>query len=193
MKLLASEETKSCAKILMDNFEAMILNAFIDGLFDNLSTMTRIYRPKSLLEAYQCALDLHNANLRKRSTNNNVPQHQRNFTSNRPISKPALPNSNNNNSSNPGPTVPVNYNNNTNNNNFRSNNYQRPALPWIKPDPSGQYKPNQARQINLHENVEADESDLSHAYDKSSDQREEDTVDTEEINFHMMTNDRQKE
>lgn len=75
-KLLTSDETKGCAKILMTNYEAMIMTAFIDGLPDDLSTLTRIYRPKNLYEAYQCGLDLHNSKqkrIEKSAVRNTAP------------------------------------------------------------------------------------------------------------------------
>lgn len=64
--LLANDDTKSCVKILMVNYEAMITNAFIDGLQDHLSALTRIYKPKNLQEAYAGALEQHQSNLRRK-------------------------------------------------------------------------------------------------------------------------------
>lgn len=64
--LLANDDTRPCVKILMVNYEAMITNAFIDGLPDHLSSLTRIYRPKNLQEAYEGALEQHLANQRRR-------------------------------------------------------------------------------------------------------------------------------
>ncbi|XP_055620607.1 uncharacterized protein LOC129764949 [Toxorhynchites rutilus septentrionalis] len=57
----------------------MITNAFIDGLHANLSSLTRIYRPDSLLKAYESALDQYNAIQRRRES---FPQRMVPFTKN---------------------------------------------------------------------------------------------------------------
>lgn len=101
-KLLINDETRSCAKILMKNYESMVTNSFIDGLIDSLSTLTRISRPKNLHEAYQCALELHNANQRKREKlmNKNPPLIVRPQTQPRPYFQQ------NNNNNAPRPNFP---------------------------------------------------------------------------------------
>ncbi|XP_055639555.1 uncharacterized protein LOC129777347 [Toxorhynchites rutilus septentrionalis] len=78
-KILLNDETKVCAVVLIKTYESMITNAFIDGLHANLSSLTRIYRPDSLLKAYESALDQYNAIQRRRES---FPQRMVPFTKN---------------------------------------------------------------------------------------------------------------
>jgi hypothetical protein len=59
----------------------MIKDAFIDGLNEPYSSYTRNFRPETLVKAYQCATDQHNANARKRekfnyTKSNSTPNYQ---------------------------------------------------------------------------------------------------------------------
>lgn len=65
-KIMLHQEMRSCAKILTESYECMIINAFIDGLEDPYSALTRTTRPSTLLSAFQEAMDQFNADQRRK-------------------------------------------------------------------------------------------------------------------------------
>ena len=65
-KVSLDDNLKLCASSIMDTYEAMLVNAFIDGLYDPISALTRTSKPSSLLSAYQHALDQDNAAKRQK-------------------------------------------------------------------------------------------------------------------------------
>lgn len=65
-KVMLDENLKICATSIMDTYETMIINAFVDGLYDPISALTRTSRPTSLHSAYQHALDQDNAAKRQK-------------------------------------------------------------------------------------------------------------------------------
>lgn len=55
-----------CAKAVISSYEMTIMNAFVDGLPDPISALTRTSRPTSLLSAYQYAQEQADADERKK-------------------------------------------------------------------------------------------------------------------------------
>lgn len=65
-KVMLDDDMKLCGKTIVATHEAMLLNAYIDGLHEPISSLTRTSRPSTLLSAYQHALDQANAANRRR-------------------------------------------------------------------------------------------------------------------------------
>lgn len=146
-KIMLDDNMRLCAQTVMASYEAMITNAYIDGLHEPISSLTRTSRPDSLLSAYQHALDQSNAaNRRKERTKietksnpepSKYPRPQpipfRNGVWNQTI-RPSYPPG-----FNPNTRAPLPFNNYGNNPNTRppyasgNNNFQR------APYPSGGY------------------------------------------------------
>lgn len=213
--------TPNEAKAIMGTYETLMINAFVDGLHDATSDLTRSTRPQSLAAAYQVASEHEAAKQRRQEKNSkhppdvmktkpppntNGPQFSRpsNFapyfqnkpfvpaqmTYQRPFQRFAPPGFNQANQPN------INFNNRP----------QLQAPPNIKPDPSGQNRQNnfkqmapyrRSTQINVHETPEESYSDYPE-YTSYSDQDVEQyynqaaaTPETEEqqeeLNFCMVT------
>lgn len=171
-KLLINDETASCAKILMKNYETMIVNAFIDGLSENLSSLTRIYRPKQLSEAYQCALEQHNAIQRRRD--------KFTFRNNNPPFRPTIPSQPYLQRSSPGNNRPG----------FPQQQYRpgfRPQVPYqqrlaIKQEPSSQQtRTPHSQNVNCHEALVTENDPVSDHIISMDENNESGSV--EELNF----------
>lgn len=65
-KVMLDDEMKPCAKTIIASYESMLINAYIDGLHEPISSLTRTSRPTTLLSAYQHALEQANAASRRR-------------------------------------------------------------------------------------------------------------------------------
>lgn len=65
-KTILDPGLKPCATAIMASYEAMLTTAFVDGLHEPISSLTRTSRPNSLLAAYQHALDQFNAMERRK-------------------------------------------------------------------------------------------------------------------------------
>lgn len=64
-KILITNNTPNEAKAIMGTYETLIVNAFVDGLHDATSDLTRSTRPKSLADAYLVASE-HEAAIHRR-------------------------------------------------------------------------------------------------------------------------------
>lgn len=157
--LLANDDTKACVNVLMVNYEAMITNAFIDGLPDSLSFLVRIYKPKNLQEAYEGASEQLVISQKRRekyiqnTSRTSKPQYIQSApkpplnqqASGPHYNQPSRPQYNNS-TYRPQYNQPSRpqYNNSTNRPHYTQNtSYQNapsglPAIQNIKPDPSGQ-------------------------------------------------------
>lgn len=202
------------AKAIMGTYDTLMINAFIDGLHDVTSDLTRSTRPQSLADAYNVASE-HETALRRRRERKQVD-----------VLKKPPPNINNNIPRPYGfmPAVPYrpNFIQTQQNKSFVPNQFNqqrpfmpylpkpvnhalpgpsRPALPYIKPDPSGQVKQNfsnqvvpyrRPNQVNIHEDFpyaeylyEEDNSDVT-ATDPADEPQEE-------LNFCEATNKQEEE
>lgn len=65
-KIILDPTLQPCAKAVMNSYEVMLTNAFVDGLHDPISSLTRTSRPSTLLSAFQHALDQSNAAERRK-------------------------------------------------------------------------------------------------------------------------------
>ena len=63
---MLDDKLKTCAVSIMETYETMVTNAYVDGLDDSISSLTRTSRPTSLYSAYQNALDQDNAYKRRK-------------------------------------------------------------------------------------------------------------------------------
>lgn len=193
-KIVLDPGLQPCAKAVIASYEAMITNAYIDGLHEPISSLTRTSRPESLLSAYQHALELTNAADRKKEklkfetkfsehsktqqlqtipprnggwnlNNNRITNTSRNYP---PVpQRPYNPNFRpyqNQNTVRP----PLLFNNFPQNRNF-SNQFQNgQTIPQIKQEPHSQNNfrriPPVMNQIHYQEQNEQNEPDLSEAY-----------------------------
>lgn len=73
-KVLINNNTPSAAKAIMGTYETLMINAFVDGLHDAMSDLTRSTRPQSLTAAYQVASDQEAAIRRRKKYNANATQ-----------------------------------------------------------------------------------------------------------------------
>lgn len=180
-KIMIGNNTANEAKAIMGTYESLMINAFVDGLHDTISDLTRSTRPQSLLDAYHVASE-HEAAFRRRREKNskNIPdsfKQKQNITA--PQQKPIYlqntfrpPIQGSFNSSGyrqvpqNSPGLTPQYNNGIARP-FQQNFGPRPnqlAIPYIKTDPSGQNRqigPRQVpsfrstTQVNVHEMQEA--------------------------------------
>lgn len=72
-------ETREHAKAIMGTYETLMINAFIDGLRDLMSSLVRISRPQTLTDAYQTAAEQESAMRRRREKTNFKPSSPSNF------------------------------------------------------------------------------------------------------------------
>lgn len=81
-KISLSSNSANEAKAIMGTYETLMINAFVDGLHDTVSDLTRSTRPQSLQAAYQVASEQEAAMRRRRERNlkqtNDVLQTKRN-------------------------------------------------------------------------------------------------------------------
>lgn len=68
-KVILDNALAPCAKVVMASYEAILTTAFVDGLHEPISSLTRTSKPNSLLAAYQHALEQDNAAKRQRERN----------------------------------------------------------------------------------------------------------------------------
>lgn len=164
-KIQLDDRLVACAVVIMESYESMIVNAFIDGLRDNLSPLVRVYQHKTLLSAYQAALSQESAFQRKReraqlSASNFPPRFQsKNYPAVqdvkrwtvRPNNVPNLQNKNN---------YPAqNHHIDRNRQDWNSGQQRFSQRPAIKQDPSGQIR---ANYVNTHEECDLDDSEEVH-------------------------------
>lgn len=72
-KITLNNNTTGEAKAIMGTYETLMINAFVDGLHDTVSDLTRSTRPKSLTIAYQVASEQEAAMRRRREKNSKQP------------------------------------------------------------------------------------------------------------------------
>lgn len=68
-KVLINNNTPNEARAIMGTYETLMTNAFVDGLHDAMSDLTRSTRPQSLTAAFQVASDQEAAMRRRRAGN----------------------------------------------------------------------------------------------------------------------------
>lgn len=68
-KVILNPGLKPCAKEVMASYEAMLTNAFVDGLDSSISSLTRTGRAVTLVSAFQHAMEHENANKRREEAN----------------------------------------------------------------------------------------------------------------------------
>lgn len=176
-KIMVGNNTVNEAKAIMGTYESLMINAFVDGLHDTISDLTRSTRPQSLLDAYHVASE-HEAAFRRRREKNSknipdnfkqkqnvtVPQQKPIYFQNtfRPPIQGSFNSSGYRQAPQNSPGFTPQYNNGVARP-FQQNFGPRPnqlAIPYIKPDPSGQNRQNgprqvppfkNATQVNMHE------------------------------------------
>lgn len=72
-KVSLDERNAGHVKPIMRMMGNMIKDAFVDGLNEPYSSYTRNYRPETLVDAYQCAMEQYAANCRRSKKTNNNP------------------------------------------------------------------------------------------------------------------------
>lgn len=68
-KVMLDPGLSTAAKAVMSGYEGMLTRAYVDGLHEPISSLTRTSRPATLLDAFQHALEHENAAKRKRANN----------------------------------------------------------------------------------------------------------------------------
>lgn len=187
-KISLDNDTAACAKPLATSYEYMVTNAYIDGLNEPYSTLTRVSRPASLNEAHQSAIEQYNASQRKKDKFPKQPvtfqkpalnKPQNSWQNSRPPYKP-FPSVQHTPYGNRFPSFPSQ---NPSFNRFQGNassNNASPPPQAIKPDPSGQnrypfgqnsykqvvpYQRTAPTQVNSHESSEEIPTELPYAED----------------------------
>lgn len=224
-KISLNNHTPDEAKAIMGTYETLTTNAFVDGLHDTTSDLTRSTRPKSLMAAFHVASE-HEAALRRRreknarqlsdnfkpkpTTNIAVGVQQKSYH-NQPIHRPPM-----------NPNGPINFGyrpqyyqnspgfrpqpNHYSAKNPQNNVGPRPqqlAIPYIKPDPSGQNRfpsgqsnskqvvpYHRTAQVNVHESAEETPADFTYnentPEDNSQQEENHPLIDEfEQLNFYM--------
>lgn len=196
------------ARAIMGTYETLMVNAFVDGLHDATSDLTRSTRPQTLAAAFQVASE-HEAAIKRRKLKH-TPDEMKNKTPANASgikSSPFTP-------ATPHKThfqqrifVPArmvqqkSFYGYTPNSNPTNSNTRYPAIMNVKPDPSNQTRQNlpnkpyqKALQVNAHESEEVSTPD-SEEYvcvyvDTDNTQQREDCgneeISEEHLNFHIL-------
>lgn len=217
-KVIADDDLKPCANNIIDTYETMITTAFIDGLHDPISALTRTSKPTTLYSAYQHALEQDSAAKRqteRRKLNqkplgtiqrpvpfqsqptpngrwNQFPPSSNRFYQNQSFGQRTMP-SNSNPAQRPNYYQTNSQYQNQNPSPFQSKNYSPNSQPQIKKEPPSQtnvrrFIPSNQVHFQEHELQTEEVSDETFEYQNSQEPPEDVCPTDDEVNFPLDPN-----